>query len=77
MFEVKGLSLDFHQSVLEGGWINVYRGPDGGFFFEKFYFMVEFPTLSMAPSSSLVRTSASQAENTGSNPVGAKFRYKI
>ena len=24
-----------------------------------------------APSSSLVRTSASQAENTGSNPVGA------
>ncbi len=25
----------------------------------------------LAPSSSLVRTSASQAENTGSNPVGA------
>ncbi len=30
-------------------------------------------TIYPAPSSSLVRTSASQAENTGSNPVGAIF----
>ncbi len=30
-----------------------------------------------APSSSLVRTSASQAENTGSNPVGATRYHNL
>ena len=34
------------------------------------------PNFRMAPSSSLVRTSASQAENTGSNPVGATRYHK-